>query len=80
MLLEAKASESAAEWYRKVLLTDPQNPEASVGYGLALYQSGDKKRFAEAARYFQSVIDQAPEGNSWRHVAAETLEKLKANP
>jgi tetratricopeptide (TPR) repeat protein len=80
MLLQASATDSAIDWFQRMLVSDPKDLEARLGYGLALYQSGDRKRFAEAARYLRGVLDEAPEGDSLRQVAAETLEKLKANP
>lgn len=80
MLLGAKATDSAIDSFQRILVSDPKSLEARVGYGLALYQSGDRKRFAEAARYLRSFLDEAPAGDSLRQVATETLEKLKANP
>ena len=77
MLLEAKSTKSAIEQYRRILISDPQNLEAILGYGLALYQSGEKDRFPEAARYLRFFLDQAPGADPRRHLAAETLKNLE---
>jgi tetratricopeptide (TPR) repeat protein len=78
MLLEVRSIKSAVEQYRHILVSDPKNLEAIFGYGLSLYQSGERDRFPEAESYLQSFLEQASGDDPLRQTAAETLEKLKA--
>jgi tetratricopeptide (TPR) repeat protein len=77
MLLESKNTSLAIEQYRGILIRDPNNLDALAGLGLALYQSGDKNRFLEAAGYLQRFMEQAPETHAMREAVREVLKKLK---
>jgi tetratricopeptide (TPR) repeat protein len=76
MLLDSKNSDLAIEQYRQILVRDPNDIDALAGLGLSLYQSGDKKRFPEAAGYLQRFMAQAPETHLMREAVAEVLKKL----
>lgn len=78
MLLQAKQTKLASEVYRRILVSDPKNPEAVFGYGMSLYQSGERNRFPEAAVYLQAFVDQAFAEDPLRQIAAEALNKIKA--
>ncbi len=78
MLLESMNTSLAIEQYRGILIRDPDNVDALAGLGLALYQSGDKNRFVEAAGYLQLFIKKAPETHLMREQVMEVLKKLES--
>jgi tetratricopeptide (TPR) repeat protein len=78
MLLDAGASDKAFAEFKKILDTDPENIDASLGAGLALFQSGDKAKFQEAANYLQRFVDKAPDTHKLKPSAKESLEYLKS--
>jgi tetratricopeptide (TPR) repeat protein len=77
MLLDAGASDKALTEFKAILATTPDNPEANLGAGLALYATGDKAKFQEAANYLQKFVDVAPDTNLMKAGAKEVLAELK---
>jgi len=77
MLLDAGAADKALEEFKAVLATTPDSPEANLGAGLAVYASGDKARFQEAANYLQHFVDVAPDSNPMKADAKAILTELK---
>src|SRR5262245_27020821 len=49
MLLDAGASDKALAEFKAILEANPNSPEANLGAGLAVYATGDKAKFQEAA-------------------------------
>jgi tetratricopeptide (TPR) repeat protein len=78
MLLDAGASDKALAEFKKILAADPENIDASLGAGLALFQSGDKTKFQEAANYLQRFVDKAPDTHKLKPSAKESLDYLKS--
>jgi tetratricopeptide (TPR) repeat protein len=74
MLLDAGRDETAAAEYKKVLADDPDNLDAVLGMGLALFQSGDKAKYQQAASYLRRFVDRAPEGHPLRESAKDALD------
>ena len=79
MLLDAGAGDKALAEYQKVLVDKPDDPDAILGAGLALYSTGDKEKFQEAANYLQRFVDKAPDGHTKKADIKEVLEALKAS-
>jgi tetratricopeptide (TPR) repeat protein len=77
MLLDVGSSDKAYAEFQKILAQDPENVDAMLGAGLALFQSGDKTKFQEAANYLQRFVDKAPETHKLRASAKEALDYLK---
>ena len=78
MLLDAGAADKALEEFKGVLATSPDSPEANLGAGLAVYASGDKAKFQEAANYLQHFVDVAPDSNPMKADAKAILTELKS--
>lgn len=79
MLLEANLTDKAAKRFKDILSADPENMDATAGFGMALFKSGDRNKFSEAASYLQKFIDTAPDTHALKQTAREALEKLKAS-
>jgi tetratricopeptide (TPR) repeat protein len=77
MLLDAGAADKALVEFQGILATQPDSPEANLGAGLALYASGDKAKFQEAANYLQHFVDVAPDTNVMKADAKAILTELK---
>jgi tetratricopeptide (TPR) repeat protein len=81
MLLDSGATDKALAEYQKILTTDPDNVDALMGAGLALYNlayaSNDKAKFQEAANYLQRFVDKAPDTNPLKADAKAVLEEVK---
>jgi tetratricopeptide (TPR) repeat protein len=77
MLLDAGAGDKAFAEYQKILAEKPDDPDANLGAGLALYSTGDKAKYQEAANYFQHFVDKAPDTNKFKNDAKEILANLK---
>jgi len=77
MLLDAGATDKALAEFKAILATTPDNPDANLGAGLALYATGDKTKFQEAANYLQKFVDVAPDTNQMKVGAKEVLTELK---
>lgn len=78
MLLDSGSSDKAYAEFQKIAATDPENIDAMLGAGLALFQSGDKAKFQEAANYLQRFVDKAPETHKLRASAKDALDYLKS--
>ena len=78
MLLDAGQGDKALAEYQKILAAEPENVDALRGAGLALFQSGEKAKFQEAANYLQRFVDKAPDTNPEKQSAKEALEYLKS--
>jgi tetratricopeptide (TPR) repeat protein len=74
MLLDVGKGEQAAAEYKKVLADDPNNLDAMLGVGLALFQTGDKAKYRDAASYLRRFVDRAPEDHPLRGSAKDALD------
>ena len=63
--------------YKKVLETEPDNIDALLWVGLALFGTEDPSKYQEAANYLQLFVDKAPDTNELKASAKETLDELK---
>jgi tetratricopeptide (TPR) repeat protein len=77
MLLDAGAADKALAEFKTILTSQPNSPEANLGAGLALYASGEKANFQEAANYLQHFVDVAPDTNPLKDDAKAILNELK---
>jgi tetratricopeptide (TPR) repeat protein len=77
MLLDAGAADKALTEFKAILATTPDNPEANLGAGLAVYATGDKAKFQEAANYLQRFVEVAPDSNPMKDDAKAILAALK---
>lgn len=77
MLLDAGAGDKALAEFKNILATTPDSPEANLGAGLAVYATGDKTQFQEAANYLQKFVDVAPDSNPMKADAKAILTELK---
>jgi tetratricopeptide (TPR) repeat protein len=77
MLLDAGAADKALGEFQKILTTTPNDPDANLGAGLALFSSGDKAKYQEAANYLQKFVDTAPETHKMKADAKAILTELK---
>lgn len=78
MLLDSGQSDKALTEFQAILQSQPDNPEANLGAGLALYSQQDKERFQEAANYLQHFVDVAPDTNPLKADAKAILAELKS--
>jgi hypothetical protein len=76
-LFDASALDLATTQARAVLAEDPENVDANRILGLALFSSGDKAKFQEAANYLQRYVDKAPDTDPLKQSAKESLDYLK---
>lgn len=79
MLLDAGAGDKAFAEYQKILAASPDDPDANLGAGLALYSTGDKAKYQEAANYFQRFVDKAPDAHKFKADAKAILTEMKNN-
>jgi tetratricopeptide (TPR) repeat protein len=77
MLLDAGAADKALTEFKGILAATPDSPEANLGAGLAVYASGDKAKYQEAANYLQKFVEVAPDSNPMKAGAKEVLVELK---
>jgi tetratricopeptide (TPR) repeat protein len=74
---------TAAAAYRKVLQDAPDNPDALVGLGLALYSEGsltsppNKEALQEGLNYMQRFVDTAPDTHKLKESTKAIIEELK---
>lgn len=78
MLLDSGAADKAYAAYQKVLTAQPDNPDANLGAGLALFASGDKAKYQDAANLLQHYVDVAPEAHKFKADAKAILAELKS--
>jgi len=79
MLLDAGQGDKAFGEFQKVLAQKPDDPDANLGAGLALYGTGDKAKYQEAANYLQHFVDKAPDTHPFKADIKAVLENLKNN-
>jgi len=77
MLQDTGNFDKALAQYQSILATEPDNPDANVGAGLALFGSGDKAKFQEASNYLQHFVDVAPDAHKFKADAKAILAELK---
>jgi hypothetical protein len=77
MVFDAGATDLAIAEAQKVLAEEPDNADANRIYGLALFSTGDKAKFQEAANYLQRYVDKAPDTDPLKQSAKESLDYLK---
>ena len=78
MLLDAGASDKAIVEFQKILTEKPDDPDANLGIGLALFSSGDKTKYQEAANYLQKFVDKAPDTHRFKNDAKSILAEMKS--
>ncbi len=77
MLLDAGAGDKAFEQFKSVLAEKPDDPDANLGAGLALYSTNDKAKYQEAANYLQRFVDKAPDTHKDKEGIKAVLAELK---
>lgn len=77
MYYDAGQVPKAIEAFKAVLSSNPDNLDATLGLGLALFSTGDKAKYQEAANYLQRFVDKAPDGHPLKASAKESLDYLK---
>ena len=77
MLMDAGIADKALVEFQTILTTQPNSPEANLGAGLALYATGDKAKFQEAANYLQHFVEVAPDTNPMKDDAKAILTEMK---
>ncbi len=78
MLLDAGAGDKAFAAYQKILAQKPDDPDANLGAGLALFSTGDKAKYQEAANYLQHFVDKAGDDHKFKADAKAILAELKS--
>jgi tetratricopeptide (TPR) repeat protein len=78
MLLDAGSGDKAFIEFKKILVDRPDDPDANLGAGLALFSTGDKTKFQEAANYLQHFVDKAPDDHKFKNDAKAVLAELKS--
>ena len=76
-VFDAGATDLATAEAQKVLAENPDDIDANRIMGLALFASGDKTKFQQAANYLQRYVDKAPDTDPLKQSAKESLEYLK---
>jgi hypothetical protein len=76
-LFDAGAVDQAVTQARGVLTEDAENVDANRILGLALFATGDKTKYQEAANFLQRYVDKAPDTDPLKQSARESLEYLK---
>jgi tetratricopeptide (TPR) repeat protein len=79
MLLDTGAVDKAFAEFRKILVTQPDNPDANLGAGLALFSTGDKGKYQDAANYLQRFIENAPDTHKNKDDAKAILDELRSS-
>lgn len=77
MLFDAGEVDKAVAEFQKILEANPDNVEAMLGAGLALFGTGDANKYQEAANYLQRFVDKAPDTHAFKADAKAVLEELK---
>ena len=78
MLLDAGVGDKAFAEFQKIIGERPDDPDANLGAGLALFSTGDKAKYQEAANYLQHFVDKAPDGHKFKADAKAILAELKS--
>lgn len=79
MYFDTGNSPKAIEAFQSILAANPDNLDATLGLGLALFSTGDKGKYQEAANYLQRFVDKAPDTHPLKASAKESLDYLKKN-
>ena len=79
MLIDAGAGDKAVLEYQKILTEKPDDPDALYGAGLALYSTGDKAKYQEAANFLQHFVEKAPDTHKDKEAVKAVLAELKAS-
>jgi tetratricopeptide (TPR) repeat protein len=79
MYFDTGNAPKAIEAFQSVLAANPDNLDATLGLGLALFSTGDKGKYQEAANYLQRFVDKAPDTHPLKASAKESLDYLKKN-
>ncbi len=77
MFFDSDEMEKAIVSYQKILVEHPDNIDAMLRTGLALFNLQDATKFQEAANYLQRFIDAAPDTHPLKKDAKDVLEALK---
>jgi len=77
MLLDAGAGDKAFTEYQKILTAQPDDADANLGAGLALFSTGDKTKYQEAANFLQHFVDKAPDTHKFKNDAKAILAEMK---
>ncbi len=77
MLMDAGAPDKAFAEFRTILETEPDSADANLGAGLALFSSGDKTKYQDAANYLQRFLEKAPDTHPLKQSGREALDYLK---
>jgi tetratricopeptide (TPR) repeat protein len=77
ILFDANNFDRAIEEYKKILAADPNNVDANLYLGLALFNTGDKTKFQDAANYLGKFGENAPETHPLKADAKSIIDFLK---
>lgn len=77
ILFDANQFDRAVAEYEKVIALDPENAEANLYLGFALFNTGDKSKFQSAANYLAKFSEKAPATDPLKADAASILQFLK---
>jgi tetratricopeptide (TPR) repeat protein len=82
MLFDANSFDKALERYQKILVANPDDLDALLRSGQALFNIGainsDKEKYKQAADYLAQFVAKAPDTNAFKEDAKAILETLKA--
>ncbi len=78
MLLDAGSADKAYTEFQKALTDSPDSVDAILGAGLALFSTGDKAKYQEAANFLQRFVDKAPDTHKFKADAKAVLDNLKS--
>lgn len=76
-LFDANATDLVVAEAEKILAEDPDSTDANRILGLALYATGDKAKYQEAANRLQRYVDKAPDTDPLKASTRDALEYLK---
>ena len=81
MLFDANVFDKALSQYQKILETNPDDLDALLRAGQALFNIGaintDKTKYQEAANYLARFVEKAPDTNPFKADAKAILDTLK---
>jgi hypothetical protein len=77
MLLDSGAADKALAEFKSILATTPDSAAANLGAGLAVYATGDKTKFQEAANFLARFVELAPDSDPMKADAKAILTELK---
>lgn len=77
VLVDAGLAERAVTEFRKLVNENSYNVDAILGLGMALFTTGDRSRFKEAATYLQQFVKVAPDTHAKKPWARQTLRELE---